>query len=73
MTDGRDAGSRLPFSDLQRELSSEDSTIKVFTIGYGQGADLNILGQIAEASKGSSAKGTAETIVQVYQDIAAFF
>lgn len=73
MTDGRDENSRLQFPDLQRQLSSEGSTIKIFTIGYGPQADLNILGRIAEASKGSSAKGTAETIVQVYQDIAAFF
>ncbi len=73
MTDGRDENSRLRFPDLQRLLSSEDSSIKVFTIAYGAQADLGVLNRIAEASKGSSAKGTAETIVQVYQDIAAFF
>ncbi|HME91728.1 MAG TPA: vWA domain-containing protein, partial [Myxococcaceae bacterium] len=73
MTDGRDEHSRLRFPDLQRLLSSEDSSIKVFTIAYGASADLDVLNRIAEVSKGSSAKGTAETIVQVYQDIAAFF
>ncbi len=73
MTDGRDENSRMKFDQLVRQLSSEDAPVKVFTIAYGDTADTQILHRMAEASKGTSAKGTAETIVQVYQDMAAFF
>ena len=73
MTDGRDENSRMKLDQLLRQLSSEDAPVKVFTIAYGDTADTQILHRMAEASKGTSAKGTAETIVQVYQDMAAFF
>src|SRR5262249_40105144 len=73
MTDGRDESSRLDLRELQRRLSLPGPDVKVFTIAYGEGADVNILGQIAEAAKGSSVKGTAESIVQVYEDMASFF
>src|SRR5262249_1275950 len=73
MTDGRDESSRLDLRELQRLLSLPGPDVKVFTIAYGDGADVNVLGQIAEAAKGSSVKGTAESIVQVYEDMASFF
>ena len=47
--------------------------VKVFTIAYGTAADPTVLAQIAEAAQGTSAKGSAETIVQVYRDLSAFF
>ncbi len=47
--------------------------MKIFTIAYGDQADPTILAQIAEAAKGTSAKGRTATIVEVYRDMAAFF
>ena len=47
--------------------------MKVFTIGYGKQADATPLSRIAEAAQGSYAKGSVETIVQVYRDMASFF
>jgi Ca-activated chloride channel family protein len=75
MTDGRDTNSDLKLDGLRAKLSGEheDASVKVFTIAYGAEADPDVLGQIAEAAKGSMSKGSAETIVQVYQDMAAFF
>mgnify|MGYP007014285864 CR=1 FL=1 len=47
--------------------------MKVFTIAYGEQAGGEVLGRIAEAAQGTSAKGSVETIVQVYRDMASFF
>ena len=76
MTDGRDEGSTLSLSDLNKKLGStsgESASVKVFTIAYGDGADPKILEQIAEAAKGMSTKGNTTTIVDVFKDMAAFF
>ncbi len=73
MTDGRDENSTISLQELINRLSREDAPVKVFTIAYGNQADTDILRRIAEAGQGASVKGSAETIVQVYQDVAAFF
>ncbi len=74
MTDGRDEHSKtMTLPALKQKLSGEDSPVRVFTIAYGEQADQHILEAMAEAARGTSAKGSAETIVQVYQEIAAFF
>jgi Ca-activated chloride channel family protein len=77
MTDGRDEGSTLTLPELTRRFdgggAESASDVKIFTIAYGDGADPTILAQIAEAAKGTSAKGSTATIVDVYRDMAAFF
>jgi Ca-activated chloride channel family protein len=75
MTDGRDEGSQLSLSGLTRRFagSSEAADVKIFTIAYGDQADPTVLAQIAEAAKGTSAKGNTATIVDVFRDMAAFF
>jgi Ca-activated chloride channel homolog len=78
MTDGHDEGSKLTLPQLDRRfdpIGGDEGTadVKVFTIAYGDEADPAILAQIAEAAKGTSAKGSTATIVDVYKDMAAFF
>jgi Ca-activated chloride channel homolog len=75
MTDGKDESSRRTLRDLQDGLKEEGegSAVKVFTIGYGEHADDRTLQRIAEAGQGQSARGSVETIVQVYRDMASFF
>ncbi|PTL81908.1 substrate-binding and VWA domain-containing protein [Vitiosangium sp. GDMCC 1.1324] len=75
MTDGKDESSTLTLADLQKSLtaSTEESPVRIFTIAYGKGAEGQVLERIAEAAKGSSAKGSVEDIVQVYRDMASFF
>jgi Ca-activated chloride channel family protein len=75
MTDGRDEGSKMSLEGLRARLSTEHSNraVKVFTIAYGDEADPTVLGQIADMAEGTSVKGNAENIVQVYQDMASFF
>ncbi|QRN99591.1 VWA domain-containing protein [Archangium violaceum] len=75
MTDGKDESSTITLAQLQSGLSSssEENPVRIFTIAYGQGAEGQVLERIAEAGKGSSAKGGVEDIVQVYRDMASFF
>jgi Ca-activated chloride channel family protein len=73
MTDGKDESSKMSLDALRLQLSIDDSPVKVFTIAYGSQADPRVLGSIADAARGSSLKGSAENIVQVYQEVAAFF
>lgn len=73
MTDGNDGNSTIVLDDLKAALSSRESPVRVFSIAYGSGADVRVLEQISESSGGAFAKGTTENIVQVYQDVAAYF
>lgn len=73
MTDGNDEGSRLTYNELVSRFGTEDAPVKVFTIAYGDQVDSKVLEQIADAAKGSSARGSPDTIAQVYRDMASFF
>jgi Ca-activated chloride channel family protein len=75
MTDGKDESSSITLRELKGGLVSEDdrAPVRIFTIAYGQGAEGSVLEQIAEAGKGSSARGDVQNIIQVYRDMASFF
>jgi Ca-activated chloride channel family protein len=73
MTDGADENSKTPLAQLESRFPKEESPVKVFTIAYGGKAESSVLAEIAEAAKGSSAKGSVETIRDVYLDMASFF
>jgi Ca-activated chloride channel family protein len=74
MTDGKDEASELSLPALRSRLGGEgDSEVKVFTIAYGEDADPAVLASIAEAARGSSARGSSSNIVQVYEEMASFF
>lgn len=54
LTDGRnDDPESSSLIELARTLRPEDQRVRVFTIAYGAGADLDALGQIAVASRGA--------------------
>jgi Ca-activated chloride channel family protein len=74
MTDGKDESStRTTLDRLNTILASDTAPVKIFTIAYGEAADPAVLDSIASAAQGTSVKGSAETIVQIYQDLSAFF
>jgi Ca-activated chloride channel homolog len=75
MTDGKDESSSATLEQVKQVLNVSDElgSIKVFTIAYGAGADPTVLAEIAEAGKGSTAKGDTASILSVFQDMAAFF
>ena len=75
MTDGKDESQRAPSLDeAQAAVRAEgDQPVRVFTIAYGQQGASEVLSDIAEAAQGMAAKGDVKTIVQVYDEMAAFF
>jgi Ca-activated chloride channel family protein len=73
MTDGKDEDSKLLLTDLNKRFNPENAPVKIFTIAYGDSADPTVLQSIASAAQGTSVKGSASTIVEVYRDLSAFF
>jgi Ca-activated chloride channel family protein len=73
MTDGRDENSKITLPAVNKRFNPENAPVKIFTIAYGDSADPAVLQSIATAAQGTSVKGTADTIVQVYRDLSAFF
>jgi Ca-activated chloride channel homolog len=73
MTDGKDESSKLSLVDLDKRFNPENAPVKIFTIAYGDSADPTVLQSIASAAQGTSVKGSASTIVEVYRDLSAFF
>jgi Ca-activated chloride channel family protein len=73
MTDGKDEHSKLGLAPLEARFPKEEATVKIFTIAYGAQAEAKVLDEIAEAARGSSAKGSVDTIKDIYLDMASFF
>lgn len=74
MTDGNDEDSALQLDALRATLGKNaEAPVKVFTIGYGAGADPSALKAIAETGKGSFSAGDQGDIDAVFRDMAAFF
>jgi Ca-activated chloride channel family protein len=77
LSDGADTSSSMSRDTLISQLStdSEGRSIKVFTIAYGTGSDVDadMMKQIAEASGAKTYSSDPAKIDQVYRDIATFF
>lgn len=77
LTDGTDNGSSAPAETLLERLKADDEgrAVKVFTIAYGTGTDVNVdfLKNVAQASGAKSYSSDPTRIDQVYRDIATFF
>ncbi len=75
LSDGEDENSTMQLDALiaKIEADGERDTIRVFTIGYGSGADMNVLERISQASDAKAYVGTNDNIREVFKDIATFF
>jgi Ca-activated chloride channel family protein len=77
LSDGADNTSSLTPSQLTRRIQADESgqSIKVFTIAYGTGGDVDteLLRVMAEASGATTYQSNPTEIEQVYRDIATFF
>ncbi len=75
LTDGADTNSGLKLDQLLNEIrfDSEKRTIRVFTIGYGQDAQKEVLKKIADATQAKFYEGKPENIREVFKDISTFF
>jgi Ca-activated chloride channel family protein len=75
LTDGVNDAGNLTISELINKITpsgnNEGEGIKVYTIAYGNPADINsqALTQIAVATGGQEYSGTPQSICQVYDDI----
>ncbi len=75
LTDGEDRDSKITYDDLLSKLAPPEKggAVRIFTIGYGDEANANILGAIAKKSGGAYYHGDPKSIKSVYDEIASFF
>lgn len=75
LSDGDDRNSRMKLAALLQQVGGNESgaAVRIFTIGYGDGADETTLKQIAEQTQGKYYKGSTDNIRDVFKDISTFF
>lgn len=77
LTDGMDDASSISKNQLIKDIATTGNNagegIKVFTIAYGNDADVTDLSQIAGATGGQEYAGNPQNIRQVYFAISQFF
>jgi len=77
LSDGADRDSKQKLekviSVIAADAESASGGVRVFTIGYGSGALADVLGRIADASRGKYYEGTPENIEKIFKEISTFF
>jgi len=73
MTDGRENYSSISLRSLIRELENGDVPVVVFSIAYGEDADMQMLRSISEPTGGAVHEGTLETIRDLYKILSTYF
>ncbi|MCE1254559.1 MAG: substrate-binding and VWA domain-containing protein [Anaerolineae bacterium] len=77
LSDGNDTASVNSINDVVKKIGSKSeeggNSIKLFTIGYGDDFDADVLKKMAESTGGRQYEGKPENINQVYSEIATFF
>lgn len=75
LSDGEDTSSKLKLAELLKQVRAtpERESIRIFTIGYGKGADGTALKDISDATQAKFYEGKPENIREVFRDISTFF
>ncbi|MDB6172835.1 MAG: hypothetical protein JWL59_2146 [Chthoniobacteraceae bacterium] len=75
LTDGADTNSSIKLDALLKQIRSdnENSSIRVFTIGYDAEAQKEVLKKIADATQARFYEGNPQNIREVFKEIATFF
>jgi Ca-activated chloride channel family protein len=73
MTDGQENESQRGLGDLQSLLATSDNPPIIFTIGFGDDADENTLGVMAEIGRGQFRRAGETDIAELYQIISTYF
>jgi Ca-activated chloride channel family protein len=75
LTDGADTNSVIKLPELLKQIrfDAEQHNIRIFTIGYGTDAQMDVLQKISDATQAKSYVGTPENIREVFKDISTFF
>jgi Ca-activated chloride channel family protein len=70
MTDGQSQGNIAILESMVREA---EMTVLIFTVGYGENADMDVLQRIAQLGEGQAYASDPETIESLYELISKFF
>jgi Ca-activated chloride channel family protein len=70
---GTSAGLASLLAAIRAESATEGTSVRIFTVAYGDQADARALRQIATASTGVFASGGPSDIKDVYRGIASYF
>ena len=75
LTDGADTDSKISLDELLKQVrfNGENSTVRIFTIAYGQDAMKDVLSKIAASTQAKSYEGNPQTIASVFRDVSTFF
>lgn len=73
MTDGQENESQRGLSELQSLLANSENPPIIFTIGFGDDADENVLGVMAEIGGGQFRRASETDIAELYQIISTYF
>lgn len=70
MTDGISDGT---INTLESKLREAGMPVLIFTVGYGEDADIDVLQRIAQLGEGQAYSSDPETIEQLYELVSKFF
>ena len=70
---GTTAGRQELLRQIAAEPVTEGTSVRIFTVGYGEGADTEGLKQIAAASGGAFFTGSPKDVKDVYESISSYF
>ena len=73
MTDGRENYSSISLRSLMSELETGAVPVVVFSIAYGEDADMQTLRAISEPTGGAVHEGSLETIRDLYKILSTYF
>lgn len=73
MTDGQENESMRTLNDLADLLGASSNPPIIFTIGFGEDADENVLGVIADIGRGQFRRAGETDIAELYQIISTYF
>jgi Ca-activated chloride channel family protein len=73
MTDGQENESERSLDDLAELLSASANPPIIFTIGFGEDADENVLGVMADIGGGQFRRASETDIAELYQIISTYF
>jgi Ca-activated chloride channel family protein len=72
MTDGQNNG-QLSMEALETSLRNSELPVLIFTVGYGEDADIDMLQRIARLGEGQTYSSDPETIGKLYELVSKFF
>jgi len=73
MTDGEDTSSSQTLETIRSKIAAAESSVLIFNVAYGKGADLDVLQRIARLGDGRAYSSDPETIGKLYELISKFF